>query len=164
MDYKNYQVLVAEPKVSQKTGKSYKKIAIQAPEGNRIDVNIFPDFPDYANIAPGSDIRGALEQRGEYWNIVSETQGKGRFGASGGFKTAQIEKVMDIKRQDIAKSQENKENSIKVASTIRMAVDIATSLTPEQWQSTTMQEEIRFWREWLWLEWDKTGSQEMPPF
>ena len=31
-------------------------------------------------------------------------------------------------------------------------------------QLTSMQETIRKWREWLWLEWDNTGSDTMKPF
>jgi len=79
-------------------------------------------------------------------------------------KSAQIEKVMEKKEASITHFQDNKETSIKIASTMRMAVDIATSLTVDQWQSTTMQEEIQFWREWCWKQWDKVGSNDMPPF
>lgn len=84
-----------------------------------------------------------------YWKLVTK-----KAVAGNNFKSAQIEKVMEKKEQSISNFQSNKEEGIKTASTIRMAVDIATSMPVEQWQGTTMQEEIRFWREWLAKEWD----------
>lgn len=147
-----------------KTGRPYKSLEVSDDKGEVFKVNIFSNFPDFANIRQGSIIMGNLKQDGQYWNIEPEGVQMNRGGASGSFKTAQIEKVMETKRQDISKFQDNKENSIKIASTMRMAVDIATSLTTDQWQSTTMQEEIRYWREWCWSEWDRTGSDTMPPF
>lgn len=93
---------------------------------------------------------GDLEKNDKgYWKLVTK---KAVAGAN--YKSAQIEKVMEKKEQSISNFQTNKEEGIKTASTIRMAVDIATSMPVEQWQGTTMQEEIRFWREWLAKEWD----------
>lgn len=146
-----------------KTGRPFKALEVQDESGAVFKVNVFSNAPDFANIKAGSVLNGVLVQDGNFWNITFAEQEK---RPSGAYRPPQqaIKENMDIKRQDIARSQENKENSIKIASTIRMATDIATSLTPEQWHSTTMQEEIRFWREWLWLEWDNTGSNTMPPF
>lgn len=146
-----------------KTGKPYKMCEVEC-SGEVRKVNIWSNAPDFANIQEGSLIMGKMTLDGQYWNISFGEAEKPRGGGGGAFKQAQIEKTMDIKRQDIAKSQENKELGIKTSSTIRMAVDIATSLTQDKWQSTTMQEEIRFWREWLWTEWDNTGSDTMKPF
>lgn len=161
--FQNIKVISEKP-LTTKTQKPFKALEVEDEAGATFKVNIFSDFPEFALIHAGSLVRGKIEPNGQYTNLVSETQGKGKFGASGGYKTAQIKETMDIKRQDIQKSQENKENSIKIASTIRMAVDIATSLTPEQWQSTTMQEEVRFWREWLWQEWSNIDEKNFPPF
>lgn len=156
----NLKVISAITKTA-KTGNPFKALEVES-NGAVYKVNVFNNAPDFASIKEGSIIVGKLEQKGEYWNILFGGQST-RGGASGGFKTAQIEKVMEVKRQDISKFQDNKENSIKIASTIRMAVDIATSMTPEQWQGTTMQEEIRFWRSWLINEWD-VNPKDTEPF
>lgn len=146
-------------------GDSYKKVDLQKEDGSMVlGVSAFKfKYPNQSELIEGAEITAGVVIDGAYKNLVS-AQDKPRSGAPGAFKTAQVKEVMDIKRQDIQKSQENKEMGIKTSSTMRMAVDIATSLTPDQWQSTTMQEEIRFWREWLWTEWDNTSSNTMPPF
>lgn len=126
-------------------------------------VNVFSNALNFANIQQGYTILGTMQKKGDYWDISFEGQNNAP-RASGGFKTAQIKEAQDTKRQDIAKAQDNKENSIKIASTIRMAVDIVTSMTQEQWQTTSYQEEIRWWREWLWSEWDDVGIDRMKPF
>lgn len=146
-----------------KTGRPYKALEVFVDNENR-KVNIFSNAPDFANVHQGSVIMGNMTKDGNFWNISFDNTPKASSGASGSFKSQQIEKVMEVKRQDISKFQDNKELSIKIASTMRMAVDIATSLAPEQWHSTTMEEEIRFWREWVWQEWERTGSDVMSPF
>ena len=53
-----------------KTGKSYKKLKIEGEDGTH-NVNIFSDWPDYANITFGSTIDGTIEKNGQYENIRS---------------------------------------------------------------------------------------------
>lgn len=144
-----------------KTGRPYKALEVES-EGQTYKVNVFSNAPDFANIKQGSIIAGKLSRDGEYWNIVFENQSAPR--GSGGFKTSQIKEAMAEKREDISKFQDNKEYGIKLASTIRMAVDVATSLTPDQWHGTTMEEEIRWWREWLWNEWSNLDEKNFSPF
>jgi len=145
-----------------KNGKPYKQLEVEC-EGEARKVNMWSNYPNFANIKEGSEFEGKMVKEGAYWNLPFENA-TSRPGGNPGFKAAQIEKVMDKKNESISHFQENKEMGIKVSSTMRDAVLIATSLTPDQWQSTTMQEEIRFWRQWLWTEWDKTGSDVMQPF
>lgn len=155
------KILKIESKTT-KNDKPYKMCEVEC-QGETRKVNIWSNAPDFANLKEGSIIVGTMVKDGQYWNITFENSNTSPRGSQG-FKTAQIKETMDIKRQDIARSQENKENSIKIASTIRMAVDIATSLTVDQWHSTTMEEEIRHWRSWLWQQWDDVGSDTMTPF
>ena len=162
-EYKDYKVLSAEPKVSQKTGKSFKKLTIQAPEGNRVDVNIFPDFPDYANIAPGSVLRGALEQRGEYWNIVSETQSRGKFGASGGYKQKVIEETMLRKEQSIGRFQDDKEWSIMTASSMTNAVNLAIAEYRDKTILDTLDQAVLKWRKFILDNWE-IDPKDIKPF
>lgn len=145
-------------------GDSYKKVDVMKADGTLVaGVSAFKfKYPNQAELVEGAVVTAMIVIDGNYRNLVSAPQTAPR--GNSGFKTAQIEKVMEIKRDDIRQSQQNKDLGIKISSTIRMAVDIATSIPQEQWQSTTMQEEIRFWREWLWTEWDQTGSNRMKPF
>lgn len=107
--YKDFKVLWVENKTT-KTDKPYKKLSIEDEEGKKTDVNIFADFPDFANIIPGSSIRGKLEQNGQYWNIVSETQSKGRFGNKPNF-----DRIIEKKQAGIAESQDKKAQNIALA-------------------------------------------------
>lgn len=155
----NYEVKITS------TGKPMKKLYLGGENGEVIEgvpsVNIFSDFPHYADIEKGSKIDGEIRKNDKGYDNLYSNEIKPRGGVYRPPQVA-IKEAMEKKEASISHFQDTKEQSIKLASTIRMAVDIATSLTPEQWQSTTMQEEIRFWREWLWLEWDNTGK--MPPF
>ena len=157
----NIKIIKITSKTTKPPGnKPYKMCEVEV-NGEIRKVNIWSNAPNFANLVEGSVIVANMVMDGNYWNVVFENQSTPR--ASGGFKTAQAKEVIDYKQTGIAKSQDNKELSIKTASTMRMAVDIAIALTPEQ-REGTMQETIRWWREWCWLEWDKTGSDAMPPF
>jgi hypothetical protein len=142
-------------------GKPMKRLAI---EGLAKKMNIFSDFPHYAEIVAGSTIDAEIRKNEKGYDNLYSNEIKPRSGAPSAFKQAQIEKTMERKEASIGKFQDNREHSVKVAATMRDAVLIATSLTQDQWQSTTMQEEVRFWREWLWNEYDNVGSDTMPPF
>lgn len=157
-----YKVINVDNVVTS-TGKPMKKLGLESTDG-AAQVNIFSDFPHFAEIIVGSTIDGELRKNDKGYTNLYSNEIKPRSGAGGAFKQVQIEKTMEVKAQHIEKAQTNKEEGIKIASTIRMAVDIVTSLKSDQWQATTMQEEIRFWREWLWLEWGKVGKDNMPPF
>lgn len=163
MDYQDFKVQWVENKTT-KTNKPYKKLSIEDPAGKKFDVNIFSDFPDFANIIPGSVIRGKLEQNGQYWNIISETQSKPRGGASGGFKQAQIEKVMEKKSESIAHFQDKKEESIALAGAQRDAVLIVTTMlakSDSEWKTAKeVEEQITKWRNWFLSEDFRTP----PPF
>ena len=144
-------------------GDDYKKVDLQKADGSIVEgVSAFKfKYPNQEELVEGATITAGVVIDGNYKNLVSGTE-KPR-GGNPGFKAQQIEKTMERKEGSIAKFQDNKELSIKMASTLRMAVDVAIALTPDQ-RETTMQETIRFWREWFWVEWDNTGSNTMPPF
>lgn len=154
-----YKIKEATPTITS-TNKPMKKLVLETENNEVVRVNIFSDFPHYAELREGSTIDGEIRKNDKgYDNLYSnEIKPKG----NPNFKTQQMEKVMDKKSELISKAQDNKELGIKIASTLRMAVDVATSLTSDQWQGTTMQEEIKYWREWFWLEWSNT--EDMKPF
>ena len=157
-----YKVIKSE-NVMTSIGKPMKKLSLESTDGAS-QVNIFSDFPHFAEIIEGSTIDGELRKNDKGYTNLYSNEIKPRGGAPGAFKQAQIEKSMEIKAQHISQAQDNKEVGIKVSATMRDAVLIATSLTPDQWHGTTMQEEVRFWRAWLWTEWDRTSPNDMQPF
>lgn len=65
------------------------------------------------------------------------------------------------RQQEIRKMQQNKQDSIKRASTIRMATDIVVALLPNEdvlkanIGSEEIKEGISYWRNYLRQEWDK---------
>lgn len=141
-----------------KTNRPYKKLSVTDSEGNKHNVNIFSDFPDFANIAPGSMIRGKLEANGKYMNLISETQApKG----NPNYKTAQIEKAMDTKRQDITKFQDNKELSVKISGTMRDAVQLSLAEFGAD-GTQSLEELILKWRVWLWENYDMDVTKTDP--
>jgi len=145
-------------------GAPYKKVDVMKVDGTMVTgVSAFSfKYPNLAELVDGATITASIVIDGNYKNLIGATQNAPK-GNSGAFKAQQIEKAQETKATYIAKAQDNKEMGIKTSSTIRMAVDIACALTPDQ-REGTMEETIRRWREWLWLEWERTGSNELPPF
>lgn len=145
----NLKVQWCENKTA-KTGKPYKKLSVEDEKGAKFDVNIFSNFPDFANIAPGSVIFGKLTQEGQYWNISVDGE-KPRSGAGSSFKQAQIEKVMEVKNENIGKVMDRKEESIKLAGAQRDAVLIVTTLmdNAHQYLEEDIEKLIIKWRNWF---------------
>lgn len=85
-----------------------------------------------------------------YWKLVTK-----KANNMANVKTAQIEKAIERKEKSIGTFQDNKEFSIKVASTINKAVDLAIAEYTINKQSLDRLDEcIIKWRKFLWNEWD----------
>jgi len=134
-----------------KNAKPYKMCEVEV-NGEIRKVNIWSNAPDFANLTEGSILSGKMTMEGQYWNIDFGTNSAPR--ASQGFKTAQAKEVIDYKQTGITKSQENKENSIKIASTMRMAVDLAIAEYRDETVLDTLEQSIKKWRAWCWENWD----------
>lgn len=146
---------------TSKFGKPYKALEVFVDDETR-KVNVFSNAPDFANIRQGATINGTMSKNGAYWDITFEGQNSAP-RASGGFKTAQAKEVIDYKQTGIAKSQDNKEHSIKVASTFRMAVDCALAELKDETILDTLEEGIAKWRKYFWENWD-IDEKEFNPF
>ncbi len=131
-------------------------------------VTIWGDFPGYAEIMSGHEIEGfiAPAKDPKYAPSLKPLDGPKRAG-NANFKHVQDKEVLDIKRGDISHFQENKELSIKIASTMNKAVELAIaefeylsrisiSTRPE------LDVLITKWREWLWLNWSMDESKVVP--
>lgn len=106
--FQNIKIEWTENKTT-KTAKPYKALAVLDESGAKFNVNIFSDFPDFANIIPGSVVRAKLEQNGQYWNLVSETQSKPRGGKPN------FDRIIEKKQQGIADAQTEKAKNISLA-------------------------------------------------
>lgn len=80
----------------------------------------------------------------------------------GNFKNMQTEKLMDKKADNIATAQHNKENSIRVASTMGGAVALAIAEYAKPNSLYTLEDLIEKYRRFLWEHWDDTSK--FPPF
>lgn len=164
----NFSFKIMEIKVlssvdkTAKTGRPYKALEVFVDNETR-KVNIFSNAPDFANIHQGSTILGTMVKDGNFWNISFEGVTP-RNSAPGAFKTAQVKEVMNIKRQDIARSQENKDWSIRVSSTMRDAVQLAVAeYTINKQNLDRLDECILKWRKWLLENWE-VNEKDYNPF
>lgn len=86
-----------------KQGKPYKETTIKAEGGESTKVNIFSEWPDFANVAPGAEIEGTLEKNGNYWNLKSDLIKE---------RKPNMDRIMDKKVASIAEAQATKAKSI----------------------------------------------------
>lgn len=156
--------VIATGDKTTKTNKPYKSLTVRQENGTEHKVNIWSDFPNFANVTIGTVIRGKIEPNGKYMNLISELQSSKPTGAGGAFKTAQAKEVIDYKQTGIAKSQDNKEHSIKVASTMRMAVDLAIAEYADKTVLDTLDQSIEKWRRYCWERWDFDEAKNSNPF
>lgn len=120
---------------------------------------------DWPTVALAQVVSGDLvvKQNGQYTNKTLYPV-KASPGATGGVRKPNMERIMEKKVESITAAQENKGLGIKLASTIRMAVDLAIAEKGEaSMTAAEIQDEIRNWRAWLWKEWDKNDG-DFDPF
>ncbi len=126
-------------------------------EGGEVTEGVTLWAKDWPEALVGSEVTGDLvvKQNGQYLNkTLYPVKTYKSFAQK---PKADIGKMMDKKEASIDKFQDNKELSIKISSTMRMAVDLA--IAQGKLGTGTIQE----WRAWLWNEWDKT-DKDFPPF
>lgn len=142
-----------------KTGKSFKRLKIEGEDGNH-KVNLFSDWPDYANVSIGSTIEGTIEQNGQYENIRSATQ---TARAGGAYKQKVIEESMQRKEASIGKFQDNKEWSIMTASSMTNAVNLAIAEYKDKNVLDTLDQAVLKWRRFIIENWE-LDPKDYPPF
>lgn len=105
-----------------------------------------------------SKIDGELSKNEKgYWKLSSPKQ-----AAGANFKAIQTEKLMDKKADSIATAQHNKENGIRIASSMNGAIQLALAEYANPNNLYTLKELIEKWREYIWVEWEKVDKY--PPF
>ena len=160
--FQNIKVVSVVDKVAS-NGKPYKALEVQDEAGATFKVNIFNDFPDFANIKEGSMVRGQLVEKGQYINLISETQNKPRGGASGAYKQKVIEESMARKEGSITKFQDNKEWSIMTASSMSNAVALAIAEFKDKTVLDTLDQAVLKWRNFIITNWE-LDPKDYPPF
>jgi len=127
-------------------------------------VAIWSDFPRFADLKDGDEVEAEMDikQNGQFTNkslkypSPAKTNGRGSYG---------INKAMEKKEESISKFQTNKEESIKISSTIRMAVDVVTAMDIKEQNAETTKQMIEDWRRWFWKHWsDPEDPQYSEPF
>lgn len=109
-----------------------------------------------------SEIDAELEKNDKgYWKLKKEE--KPRTSQNQAFKSQVIEKAQETKAKYIGKAQDAKELSIKVASTMNKAVELAIAEIKDIKTLNTLEQDILKWREWLWVHWD-AEDKDFPPF
>lgn len=129
-------------------------------------------FPNFTTMMTGHTVEGDFwtSSTGKKYLFPPKPQpgvaqgrgGAGITGAKSGFGN-NISRVMDKKAENIAVAQDNKEHGIKISSTMRDAVLIATTIVNNsqvEGSAGDMKDLIKSWRKWLWDNWDV----EEPPF
>lgn len=144
---------------------------------NKIDKKTGGIFPGWDFLKEGENVDGELwkSPTTQKWFLfppkaASQNSQKGPGGA---YKQKMIEDTMKAKEASISKFQGSKEEGIKLASTLRMAVDLSVAeiTSNKEDDEASLQARIKRWRSWLWAEWEKpiTGEvlshvPEEPPF
>jgi len=148
----NIKVLQSEPSMT-KTGKPYKKLTVEAENETR-KVNMWSNFPDFANINAESVFSGNMVKDGAYWNLSHDVDKKPSGGNFGAFKTKQIEEFQGKKTESISKFQDNKEFSIRTASTMSGAVALAVAEYKDKTVLDNLDTAVLKWRKFLWNNWN----------
>lgn len=119
-------------------------------------------FPNFDNLVPGQDVNGVLwqSQAGAWYLFPPRPQ----TSAGGAYKSSgAMSKVMEKKAENISVAMDKKELAIKIASTMRMAVDCAiANLGNKQFQPIEMENLITYYRKWLWERWDANDGDFSP--
>lgn len=142
------------------TGKAYHKVTLASGSELHEGVAIWSDFPNFNSITFETEVEGdvVIKQNGQYVNKTLYPLKPASTGHTRG--SGAITKAMETKASNIRDAQENKENGIKLSSTIRMAVDI--TLARDLGSTEDIQAEIEYWRKWLWKTWDEPADKQWP--
>ena len=161
-----YKINWLEEKTTS-TGKKKYDLTLDKEDGTQEDkVTMWADFPDFANMKPGTEIEGdvVVKVNGQYTNktIYPIKPKVAPTGQTGGFKGNMVA-TMAKKQEGIEKSQSRKEDSIQISSTARDA----TILTTAELNGKTEQEIKDIWtkwRKWLLNNWDVDERELKAPF
>ncbi len=147
-----------------KNGNPLKKVYLSEKVNNRDMVFLFSDHTRYNDLTVGMELGpDEIVADGQYIKLVDPDAGiKGK---GGGSRSGMIKQAMNEKNEMIARAQDNKGEAIKLASTIRMAVDMVTAYKELYGVASVedLKDEIEKWRSYFYTTWEDI-SQDEPPF
>ena len=158
------------------TGKKKADATIVDEQGKSEDVTIWGDFPNFDNLAPGSEIEGEIKPASDPKYKPSLNAPRTPQKAPGGaYKQKMIEDTMIRKETSIAKFQATKEEGIRMMSAQRDAVLLVTTFYKdrigndrvlnqgfsEDEMESILKKKIVEWRDWFLLSKD---FNDVPPF
>lgn len=155
-----YQILKIERKPIS-TGKMKAETDLQDFNGAvETKVTLWKDsWPNFDTLKVGDEVMGdiTVKQNGQYTNKTLNPERTTGYGNPGRQPSVGMNKIMEKKQEGIKESQERKENSIKLAATMRDATLLtvewikAKNLNPGEVDFPPSDEEIKK----KWLEWRK---------
>ena len=157
----NYKIVKLD-RVTTSTGKQKINALLIAEDGTETEnVGIWSDFPNFANLQKNDGVMGDIVPKGEWKTLYPpKVASTGNIGASRG---GMIAKAQEKKAEFIEKAQDNKNESIKIASTFGKAVECAIAeYNKDPHNLDSLEDLIRKWRKVLWFEFD--NHNDFPPF
>lgn len=145
---------VYEAKVQDANNKIYEKVTLWV-----------SDWPQ--ELPVGEEIMAEIKytEKNGFKNTTLYPERTQGFSPPGGYpkRSNNIAQAMEKKDASIGKFQDNKEHSIKVSSTLRMAVDCALAQRELGTANEELEIMIKDWRAFFWKEWDKE-NKDFEPF
>ena len=147
------------------TGKPMKRLGLEGVEleGGEKKINIFSDFPHYAEIVEGSTIDAEIRKNDKGYDNLYSNEIKQRGGAGGAYKQKVIEESMARKEGSITKFQDNKEWSIMTASSMSNAVALAIAEFKDKTVLDSLDQAVLKWRNFIITNWE-LDPKNYPPF
>ena len=144
------------------SGKPYKKAFLDEKVFGNDRFNIFTFHTRYEDVVVGRDFAiEEFEKDGKYIKLSDPDKG---VKTSYSRKSFDASAAVALKQESITKSQDRKDESIKISSTMRDAVLIVTSRNSiKDATDQHIENEILRWREFLLNNWD-LENQTQPPF
>ncbi len=155
----------------EKKGEDWVILALSDGENSYKDVSVNRKnkkgeiFPNFDQIANGGEVEGKLwtSGAGKLYLFAPEAP---KMASGSSYRGKAMEVAMDKKNDSIARFQGDKEMSIKVASTFSQSVALAIAefQANRQLSATgpSLEQLQKKWREYLWLEYDKSNT-DFPP-
>ena len=121
-------------------------------------------FPGFDEITNAGTVKGNLWKTPDGSKTYLFAPKPASTGQTGAFKGQQIAKAQEKKAEYIATAQDNKNEGIKMASTIAMATNVVIAILKNEQiiDESVIKGKIREWREWFVAEWDNVNTA--PPF
>lgn len=163
MPTKTFKVEWAESKPTS-TGKPRKMCTLSDETGAHFKgVTLWGDFPSWAEIGPGSTVQGDYKDDGKYRTLYPTRAPRASQDPTGGGMRG-VAAAQAREGDRIEKAQENKSNSIKVASSMRDATVLMGALGYKFDTTEEMWEMHKLLRTRYIKEWDATEKSVDVPF